>query len=176
MTAQVTEEQIAKIATAPRVTKEQIDAMAARIQYVVVGQPADTTSTFVHAYLDGKFFLASGFSGCVDAANFNAELGEQLARGNAEKAAIGKLWELAGYELYAKHYAPTDHVSRMQIEFDENMLRLTKLTQFLSNGQPAFINDEDWQDLNTQFEYQSLYVAALKKRLDKAVDKQKAQQ
>lgn len=56
---------------APRVTYDHIQAMLKRVQYVTVQQPGDTTSTFVHAYLDGKFFLASGFSGCVDPARFN---------------------------------------------------------------------------------------------------------
>lgn len=75
---------------APRVTYEHIEKMMKRVQYVTVQQPGDTTSTFVHAYLDGQFFLATGFSGCVDPARFNP----------ATKAAEDELWKLEGYALY----------------------------------------------------------------------------
>ena len=55
----VTEQELAEKAVAPRVTKEQIDALMRRVTYVTVQQPGDTTSTFVHAYLDGSFFMAT---------------------------------------------------------------------------------------------------------------------
>ena len=80
--------------TAPRITKEQIDALMKRVIYFVV-VPSGTTSTFAHAYLDGKFFLASGHE------NFNVELGEKISLNKAEAAARDKLWELEGYRLYA---------------------------------------------------------------------------
>ena len=86
--------------TAPRITKEQIDALMKRVIYFVV-VPSGSTSTFVHAYLDGKFFLASGHSACVSPENFNAELGEKISLNKAEAAARYKLWELEGYRLYA---------------------------------------------------------------------------
>ena len=85
--------------TAPRVTSQQIDVLMNEVTYVTV-QPAGSTSTFVHAYLDGKFFLGSGHSACVSPENFNAELGERIARGKAETLARDKLWELEGYLLY----------------------------------------------------------------------------
>lgn len=85
---------------APRVTYDHIQAMLKRVQYVTVQQPGDTTSTFVHAYLDGKFFLASGFSGCVDPARFNPLIGIDIATKNAMHQAEQKLWELEGYALY----------------------------------------------------------------------------
>jgi len=101
MSKAVTEQELAEKAVAPRVTKDQIDALMDRVAYVTVQQPGDTTSTFVHAFLDGKFFLATGFSACVNAENFNADIGERLARSNAEKHAENKLWELEGYRLYS---------------------------------------------------------------------------
>ena len=101
MTKAVTEQELAEKAVAPRVTKDQIDALMDRVAYVTVQQPGDTTSTFVHAFLDGKFFLATGFSACVNKENFNADIGERLARSNAEKHAENKLWELEGYRLYS---------------------------------------------------------------------------
>lgn len=85
---------------APRVTHDHIQAMLKRVTYVTVQQPSDTTSTFVHAYLDGKFFLASGFSACVDPARFNPLIGIDIAQEKAVKAVEDKLWELEGYALY----------------------------------------------------------------------------
>jgi len=85
--------------TAPRVTLDQIKEMMKRVQYKF-DQPEGTTSTFAHAFLDGEFFLASGYSACVSKENFDAELGREYAQANAEKHAQDKLWELEGYNLY----------------------------------------------------------------------------
>ena len=84
---------------APRITKEQIDALMAEVHFFVVAPPG-STSTFAHAYLDGKFYLDTGHSACVSPENFNAEIGEKIALSKAEVAARNKLWELEGYRLY----------------------------------------------------------------------------
>lgn len=95
----ITEAEIqAKGLTAPRVTLDQINALMERVTYTG-GRVGDTTSTVVHAFLDGQFLLASGHSACVSAANFDAELGFGLAKGNAEKKARDQLWQLEGYAL-----------------------------------------------------------------------------
>jgi hypothetical protein len=88
-------------ASARRIRVAQIEAAMARVQYVIVQRPGDSTATFAHAFLDGAFYLATGISACIDPANFNAEIGERVARQKAEKAAYEKLWELEGYVLYA---------------------------------------------------------------------------
>lgn len=100
MTKAVTEQELTEKAVAPRVTKADIWALKERITYTTEQRPGGTTSTFVHAFLDGKFFLATGFSACVNAENFDADIGERLARSNAEKHAENKLWELEGYRLF----------------------------------------------------------------------------
>ena len=100
MTKAVTEQELQEKAVAPRVTKDWIDALMGRVTYVTVQQPGDTTSTFVHAFLDGKFFLATGFSACVSKENFNQEIGNKIARQNARE----KIWELEGYLLKEKLY------------------------------------------------------------------------
>ncbi|HDV0574248.1 TPA: hypothetical protein RHH95_003675, partial [Acinetobacter baumannii] len=46
----------------------------------------------------------TGFSACVNTENFDAEIGERMARGNAEKSAENKLWELEGYRLFATNF------------------------------------------------------------------------
>lgn len=85
--------------SAPRVTKDQIDALMARVVYTYEERPNGSTVTFAHALLDGSFFLASGVSACVSEANYNADIGRQFAQDNAAKAARDKLWELEGYHL-----------------------------------------------------------------------------
>lgn len=98
--AQIEQEIQAKGLTAPRITPAGIAALMARVEFVT-HTPGGTTSTFVHAYLDGKFYLASGHSACVSVANFNAEIGYRIAHGKVLVAAQDKLWELEGYYLYA---------------------------------------------------------------------------
>lgn len=85
---------------APRVSKDLIDNLMTQVTYVETERPDGTTSTFVHAYLNGKFYLGSGFSGAVSEANFNQKIGLEVARKKAEEAARNKLWELEGYLLY----------------------------------------------------------------------------
>ncbi|WP_199097292.1 Gp49 family protein [Dyella sp. ASV21] len=83
-----------------RVTLDDINALKARVIYSVENRPLGTTSTFVHAYLDGTFYLATGHSACVDPANYDQAKGEQFARKDAEQKVTNKLWELEGYALY----------------------------------------------------------------------------
>ena len=100
MDAQSIEKEIqAKGLNAPRITKEQIDTLMDRVFFFVI-IPQGTTSTFAHAYLDGKFFLATGHSACVSPENFNVEIGEKIAIDKVKAAAWHKLWELEGYRLY----------------------------------------------------------------------------
>lgn len=94
------EQKLKEQSAAPRVTLDRINELMRRVAYVTVQQPGDTTSTFVHAYLDGKFFLASGFSGCISAENFNPQIGIEVAQKKAVQLAQDKLWELEGYVLY----------------------------------------------------------------------------
>lgn len=83
-----------------KVTVGQIEDLMKRVSYVTAPRLGERTSTFVHAYLDGKFFLGSGHSGCIDPANFDAEKGQKIACRKAEVLALERLWELEGYALY----------------------------------------------------------------------------
>lgn len=87
---------------APRVPLSVIKGLMERVTYVVVQQPSGTNSTMVHAYLDKSFYLATGDSHCVSAANFSAEIGLKVAIEKATSSAQNKLWELEGYSLYSK--------------------------------------------------------------------------
>jgi hypothetical protein len=96
---QVEQEIQAKGLTAPRIVPGMILALMERVTYATV-VPAGTTSTFVLAFLDGKFHLATGFSACVSVENFDAELGEKIAKVKAITLAQDKLWELEGYRMF----------------------------------------------------------------------------
>lgn len=89
----------AKGLTAPRITKQEIDELLGRVVYTFDVRPNGSTVTLAHAFLDGDFYLATGFSNCVSPENFNAELGKKIASANAKLAAEDKLWELEGYAL-----------------------------------------------------------------------------
>ncbi len=102
--------------TAPRVTKDDIEAMMARVVYIYVQQPGGSTSTFVHAFLDGKFLLATGHSACVSPENFNPGIGLSIAKGKAEVEARNKLWELEGFALYKRLLDHADAPSKAKAE------------------------------------------------------------
>lgn len=86
----------AKGLTAPRVTPATIDALVNRVSHVYF---VHETSTFCHAFLDGKFFLASGHSACVSKENFDHALGRKIAYENMLEPMRNKLWEMEGYAL-----------------------------------------------------------------------------
>lgn len=169
MSKAVTEQELAVKAVAPRVTKSDIDALKERITYTTEQCPGGTTSTFVHAFLDGKFFLATGFSACVNAENFDADIGERLARSNAEKHAENKLWELEGYRLFAKPQSPKNHIERMQSEKHELDVKLTALNAFLAKlntDQAPLLTDEQVNSLKLQAEAMEQYSNILGSRIE----------
>lgn len=81
------------------VTPDQIAALHARVT-IVFTNPEGTTSTFAHAFLDGRFYLDTGHSACVDPANFDAEKGKDYAAQSLEPKILNKLWQFEGYALY----------------------------------------------------------------------------
>lgn len=139
----------AKGAVAPRVTLDEVNAAYERVQFVVEQQPGGTTSTFVHAFLDGKFFLGTGASACVSPENFREEIGLRIAKGNAETLARDKLWELMGYALYERlrvqpkteytwgdviYVALQEDLGRDQVEFLVSMRDGAQYRGFVDEG------------------------------------------
>ncbi|WP_271270511.1 Gp49 family protein [Aliamphritea hakodatensis] len=88
---------IQKGLTAPRVTKESIDAIMAAVDYHTYVVPGTTTTVAV-AMIHG-FTLCQEITACVDAKNFDEELGRKYAIEKAAAVARDKLWELEGYTL-----------------------------------------------------------------------------
>lgn len=160
---------------APRVTKDQIDALVARVQYVG-GRVASTTSTVVHAFLDGTFLLASGHSACVSAENFDVELGFNMARGQAEAKARDQLWALEGYALRkqltdigrAGVPAPTTFVDRMRVELGELNDKLTRLQIFIGTERFNALPPEEREDQRDQMRAMQQYSTVLTRRLARA--------
>lgn len=86
------EEEIqAKGLTAPRVTPARIDEVIAKEEFHVFGGSTLTVCCLTLA----NGFTVTGESACASPENFNAELGQRIARENAKQ----KIWALEGYAL-----------------------------------------------------------------------------
>lgn len=87
---------------APRVTPVQIEELMAKVEYSFATVP-NTTTTVCTATLwltsDDSFTLAVEYSACASPENFDPEIGEKIARENAENASRKLLWLLEGYKL-----------------------------------------------------------------------------
>lgn len=90
----------AKGLNAPRLTPDHIDAQITGEQYHVF----EGTQTTVCLLTLKNGFTVTGESACASPENFNAEIGQKIARQNARE----KIWMLEGYllkeSLYRKHY------------------------------------------------------------------------
>jgi hypothetical protein len=82
---------------APRITNDRINSLMAQVSY---HYNIVNTSTFCHAFLHDKFFLATGHSACVSPENFDEGIGRRMAFDSAAALARNRLWELEGYNLY----------------------------------------------------------------------------
>ncbi len=76
---------------APRITPEQIDSAIAGEDYHVF--PGSQLTVCCLTLRNG--FTVTGESACASPANFDAELGQKIARRNARE----KIWPLEGYLL-----------------------------------------------------------------------------
>jgi hypothetical protein len=74
---------------APRVTPADIEAEIAAVDYAVFGTLTVCALTLQNG------FMVTGESACADPRNFDAELGQKIARSNAAQ----KIWPLLGFRL-----------------------------------------------------------------------------
>jgi hypothetical protein len=81
----------------PKVTKESIEARIADTDYMVL---PNSTVTICNIKMTNGFSVR-GESACVDARNFDMEIGRQIAY----RDAFSKLWQLEGYLLAEKRAA-----------------------------------------------------------------------
>ena len=82
--------------TAPRITPADIDAAIKAEDFHVF--PGSQLTVCCMTLQNG--FTVTGESACASPANFNAELGQKIARDNARN----KIWPLAGYLLRERLY------------------------------------------------------------------------
>lgn len=150
-----------------KVTQDQINALQTRVQLHIAPADPDNgkTTTFVHGYIDGKFFVGSGMSACVDPANFDESLGIQYATQDLMTKLSPKLWELEGYALWKKLNPGNTLLERVTAERDDRQLELAKLQKFLSTDRPAYMSDYSWNLLHEQATIMEDFVAILNSRL-----------
>jgi hypothetical protein len=91
----VSEQELAAVATAPRITPEDVQANIVGEEYFTAG-PSSVLTVCVLTLRNG--FTVTGESACASPENFDAAIGQRLARENA----VRKVWPLMGYELRSK--------------------------------------------------------------------------
>lgn len=140
----------------PKVYAADIQEALANCQFEV-NQPDGRTATHVHVYDQHGYFLASGFSACVDPANYDAALGKDYALKHALGNAEGKLWQLEGYhlkkELEAGRYILNEedkkqpfHVQQLIKARNDLMRNFSMLGTFVEQGYPG-VQDTVEKDL-----------------------------
>lgn len=102
MTKAVSEQELQEKSVAPRVTKEQIDALMDQVKVHTVAYLEPTPHVLAVAWLDDKFQLGTAISKAIDPENFSEELGVKYATKDVLALAESKLWELEGYRLFQK--------------------------------------------------------------------------
>jgi hypothetical protein len=143
-------------AVAPRITPTDIEAniryeayfTAAQGHLMTAGHEGDEALqllTFCVLVLQNGFTV-TGESACASPENFDAEIGQKVARQNA----INKIWPLMGYELKSKlanqatHGTSTaastlpPHQQRVLDEKQDLDIKASALSQFIGNN-PIFI-------------------------------------
>jgi len=86
-----------------KIQPEWIDKLMSKLTYSCASVLDTTTTTCVatlHLSNGHTFVVAVGTSGCIDPANFNAALGEEYARKDAEAQARNFFWKAEGYRLF----------------------------------------------------------------------------
>jgi len=82
------------MSTNNKVTKEYIESRITSVHFAVPELPGGPRQTVAYITIENGH-ISTGESWCTDPANFDREMGEQIAYENAFR----KLWELEGYLL-----------------------------------------------------------------------------
>lgn len=144
-----------------KVTKEFLESEIVNVEY------QRGPGTITHCYITVKNgFTFTGESACVSEANFDEEIGKKYAY----EQAFEKMWHPYGFLLKSKLGADSP-LARMEIEYDELVERISKLSVFLNKGKPDFLNDDEWALMKEQLEHMTEYSAVLKIRIDIAIAK-----
>ena len=144
-----------------KVTKEDLEHLVAQSKTTFTN-PAGTLTHCVITLPCG--YTVTGESACVDPTNYDKELGEKYAL----EQAVEKLWPLEGYLLANDLYRakqPTSFVSRMVFEQSDLNEKLEKLTKFLDQPKPDFVEQSQWELMKDQQEAMVSYFNILEKRI-----------
>lgn len=144
-----------------KLTEEHLKGLIADASY----HRLDGTTVTICALTLRSGFVVTGESACLDPASFDAEIGEKIAYDNA----VEKMWELEGYRV--KHDIGGDFLYRVKNERAQLDDRLGKLTGFIANGQPGFIDDAEWARLGEQKQAMAAYLAVLDARIKAAEER-----
>lgn len=144
-----------------KLTEEHLKGLIADASY----HRLDGTTVTICALTLRSGFVVTGESACLDPANFDAAIGEKIAYDNA----VEKMWELEGYRV--KHDIGSDFLYRLKNERAQLNDRLGKLTGFIANGQPGFIDDAEWARLGEQKQAMTAYLAVLDTRIKAAEER-----
>lgn len=115
----------AKTLNAPHITSAQIDALCYGLTFKTHHFP-ETNVTVARAFLPSGFMVGRGESSCVDPANFDAEIGVEIAMDNARRNARENLWEFEGYALHKYLQAPPAHPAPETVLHDFAAWRLAQ--------------------------------------------------
>ena len=148
-----------------KVTKEDLEHLVARSTITYTNLAGTLTHCMVTLPCG---FQVTGESACVDPANYNKELGEEIAL----KKVITQLWPLEGYLLANDIYRakqPTSFVSRMVFEQSYLREKLNKLREFLDKPKPDFVEQSQWDLMTKQEKTMSDYFYILEDRITLAL-------
>ena len=112
-------------------------------------------------------FTVTGESACADPAMFNEEIGQKIARENAER----KIWPLMGYALkeeMMKEVPSGDFRERVKQEAAELQDKIVKLGAFI-NGAEQFgrLPKEDQHLMRAQYGFMCDYQGVLEARINR---------
>ncbi len=160
MNTPVTENELIERSEAPRVTKEGLLANIKECDFYL--HPNSQLMICILTLNNG--FTVTGQSACADPANFKRDIGERLAREDAEK----KIWAFMGYMLKEEIYRSNKNETffdRLKTEHSELQDKIIKLLAFI-NGNVQFEKlsqankDLLIQQLNSMETY--LYILAVR--------------
>ena len=146
-----------------RVTLDALKANIAKEEFHVF--PGSQLTVCVLTLLNG--FTVTGESACADPAMFNEEIGQKIARENAER----KIWPLMGYALkeeMMKEVPSGDFRERVKNEAHQLQGNIGKLDAFINrNVQFDRLSVEEQNDLRMQLAYMQGYYDILSKRISR---------
>lgn len=141
------------------VTKAEIDALLASAKRSVTTVGAKTTLVVVT--LPNGFEIAAT-SACVDPANYDMAVGEEIAMKRIED----KLWELEGYRLQCSQPAEAlDFKDRVRLEKAELGEKIKKLEAFIGTESFCALPNAEQDRMNYQLAIMRNYLAVLYERI-----------